>query len=224
MPPQAPRQQGRGLLSRAGGGAPKSPFRRSSGDDAGEAPARPAPIASTRAGVEAPAIDLGPSARDPETGFVLSDRLEEVVARCVDHAYEAQEPCSVLYFRLDRHDAIVGQVGEQRMAELVREVTSLVNDFLKEGTDIPGRWGDDGFAILLPRTSSRIACNLAEQIRFTIGNLTFPGLSEKTTLSLGIAAYPEQAHSPQELLRYAREAAMETQQQGGDAIRVYAGG
>ncbi|MBM3465591.1 MAG: diguanylate cyclase, partial [Armatimonadetes bacterium] len=122
-----------------------------------------------------------------------------------------------------RHDDIVATAGEGRFNDIVKEITSLVNDFLKEGTDVPARWGEDGFAIILPRTSSRIACNLAEQLRFTIGNLSFPGVDGNTTLSLGIAAYPEQAHSPQELLRFAQEASQTSQSEGGNKFHVYEG-
>jgi diguanylate cyclase (GGDEF)-like protein len=210
----------RGLMSARTSGAAASPFRRraESGDSAAEAESGgPAPGGAPIT----PPLTLGESARDPLTGFILADYLDESVARAVERASQTQEPCSLLFFQLDRSAEIRAQLGDEKMDNVIKEITSLINDFLKEGTDLPARSGDDGFAIILPRTSSRIACNLAEQIRFTVGNLTFPGLQENTTLSLGIAAYPEQAHGPQELLSYAREASQQTQEHGGNALRVY---
>jgi diguanylate cyclase (GGDEF)-like protein len=182
-------------------------------------PSPAAAAAPATAAVPEP-LEIQSSDRDPQTGFVGTEVLLKALRRELERAQAGSDACSVLYFQLDRQGEITQAVGGERLASIQSEIASLVNDFLKEGTDIPGLW-NEGFVIVLPRTSSRIACNLAEQIRFTVSNLSFPGLSANSTISIGIAACPEHGDTAENLLDCARQASVAAEAAGGNSIQVF---
>ncbi len=167
----------------------------------------------------------GSSARSPEqidaAGFVLPVHILGVLDAEVNRALAANEPCSLVYCRLDQHEALEKQLGIQGFQGLLHNLSITILDFIKPETDIPGRLADDSFVIVLPRTSSRIASNLAEQVRLTLGSMLAPGIDTPPTVSVGIAAFPEHGNSAGEVLGCAKRAATAVQSRGGNGIQVY---
>lgn len=180
-------------------------------------PSAPSPSASGSAAPAPWTIDA--TDRDG-AGFVGAEVLGAALGREIERAQALQDACTVLYLRLDQHADISARLGAERLAAVEYEIASLINDFLKEGTDIPGRW-KEGLVIVLPKTASRIACNLAEQIRFTVSHLSFPDVNGNSTMSIGVAAYPEHAATAHELLECAAGASQQAEAEGGNAIKVH---
>ena len=148
------------------------------------------------------------------------DVFVTALTREIERAQAMNDACSVVFLKLDQSADISSRLGDERLASIHTEIASLVNDFLKEGTDRGGHCGD-GLAVMLPRTPSRIARNLADQISRTVSHLNFPDLNGASTLSIGIAACPEHGAEAQGVLDRAREACAQVASGGGNSIKVF---
>jgi diguanylate cyclase (GGDEF)-like protein len=80
----------------------------------------------------------------------------------------------------DTHGHLAGDVVLSKIAEVLAHQT--------RSTDIAGRWGGEEFLVVAPQTSLDKAAKLAEKLRSSVANTTFP-VSGRKTISLGVAAY-----------------------------------
>ena len=75
-------------------------------------------------------------------------------------------------------------------------------------TDIAARYGGDEFVVILPDTDLALAKRLGERIRKIICHHIFlrdEGLNERLGASIGVATYPSEAHTKEELIQLADE-------------------
>jgi len=160
-------------------------------------------------------------ATDPVSHFYTQSYFHYKLIQEMTQAYHQQKPCSVAFFAIDHLDVVENRRGKAKGEELIREIADTVNDFLREGSDLPGHYSEHSFSLILPRTSSKIALNLAEQIRQTIESMGMGEPEEPVRLSFGIASYPEQATSPGDLVQYGRKAMEQAQEAGGNQTVIY---
>jgi len=98
-------------------------------------------------------------------------------------------------------------------------VLKLVAGAMKENCrtyDIVARYGGDEFAVLAPETPKNGGCVLGERIvrAMTERSLSSPEIGHSVTLSIGVAAFPEDAESPEQLLQQADVALYAAKAQG----------
>ena len=96
------------------------------------------------------------------------------------------------------NDSLGSELGDSILEQFRDVVISLAGSAYRLGGDI--------FAALVPGTSAQGAVSLAEQLRETVTRTVHAPIGE-TTVSLGVAAYPESVVSAAELV-YGAEAAM----------------
>ena len=89
------------------------------------------------------------------------------------------------------------------MKETIRDV-----DFL-------GRYGGDEFISVLPETDSTFALEVADRMRKRIAAQT---TEARITLSIGIAAFPQDGNNKNTLIEIADDACYEAKQLGGDCV------
>ncbi|ABB13740.1 GGDEF domain protein [Carboxydothermus hydrogenoformans Z-2901] len=102
----------------------------------------------------------------------------------------------------------------------------VLNDFgrfLKDTlrrTDLSARYGGEEFVVLLPQTGKKEAYLLAERLREKVKErvLIFQGQKVKYTVSMGLAAYPEDAEEYRELLSLADKALYQAKNRGRDKV------
>jgi len=107
------------------------------------------------------------------------------------------------YFK-DINDTFGHQVGSKVLIELGHILKEIVREI-----DTVARYGGDEFTILLVETNAAGATVIANRLRDIVEKHTFQtqeGLSIRLTITIGIAAYPEQASSKEELLTAADKA------------------
>jgi diguanylate cyclase (GGDEF)-like protein len=117
----------------------------------------------------------------------------------------------------DRH-------GHPSGDEALRAFADILRSCLRDG-DVAARYGGEEFAVALPGIDEATALAVAERIRSrTQGTLISlaPGITDRITVSIGIASAPHQAHDRVTLLRLADEALYRAKAAGRNRV-VYAG-
>jgi diguanylate cyclase (GGDEF)-like protein len=112
-------------------------------------------------------------------------------------------------------------VGSHVLMEMAAVILSSVRD-----TDAVARYGGDEFVIVLPDTGIGLAGIVAERIREGIGRHHFTGgrrLRLSLTASFGVAAFPQHASSPQQLVACADTAMYEAKAANKDCVRFSTG-
>jgi len=143
--------------------------------------------------------------RDPLTGLAnrraLDERLGYEIARHTRHG----ESFAVLALDLDGFKAVNDRFGHDAGDEVLCETArALVGAVRAQDTVV--RLGGDEFVVLAPQTGEASAEYLVERVREALASVTagVNGLSA----SIGTAAFPADATTPEMLLAAADEAAM----------------
>ncbi len=123
--------------------------------------------------------------------------------------------CSLVMLDIDHFKSINDQYGHLMGDQVIRLVSEVVLDSLRE-VDVAGRYGGEEFGILLPETSVNDAYAVAERIRLKIAEHQF-SVSEKTiaiTSSFGVAEMQQDMEHYEEFLESADEALFVSKDKG----------
>jgi len=116
-------------------------------------------------------------------------------------------PLSLLMMDLDFFKKVNDAHGHQTGSFVLSEIGRLIMDNLRD-LDLSGRYGGEEFIALLIETNKHQAFSVAERLRKVIANHLFgyADKSIKVTISIGIAQYPEDGGTIEELVAKADEA------------------
>ncbi len=140
--------------------------------------------------------------RDPLTGVGNRRRLDETLAAAViEHAADGEE-LSVLALDLNGFKELNDQVGHDAGDALLRAVATTLVGACRPG-DTVVRQGGDEFCVVLPRTGAAAAAAMRDTLDAALAAMGegSPGVSTGT----GVATFPVDATTPDELLRVADE-------------------
>ncbi|MBM2837885.1 MAG: response regulator receiver modulated diguanylate cyclase [Deltaproteobacteria bacterium] len=113
-----------------------------------------------------------------------------------------------LFLDIDYFKSINDSYGHQIGSKVLIELGRILKEIVRE-IDTVARYGGDEFTILLVETNAAGATVIANRLRDIVEKhpfMTEEGLSIRLTITIGVAAYPEQASSKQELLTAADKA------------------
>ncbi|NIO17478.1 MAG: diguanylate cyclase, partial [Deltaproteobacteria bacterium] len=103
----------------------------------------------------------------------------------------------------------------------LQEVSDILKDSIRE-VDTVARIGSDEFGLILPGTGSNESLVVAERILGNVAGHTFNDdmyqRNQKMTVSIGLAAYPQDAYDGKDLLQKAESALNASQRLGGNRI------
>ena len=161
------------------------------------------------------------SITDGLTGVWNRRYLEMTLRKEIERAQRFGRPLSLLMLDIDRFKRVNDRHGHQRGDEVLIEVTRRVLGEIRTNIDVVGRYGGEEFVILLPETPSGGARVVAEKIRTAMRDQPFVRASEdplSVTVSVGIATYPEDGTTAEELLRRADTAMYRAKAEGRDRV------
>jgi diguanylate cyclase (GGDEF)-like protein len=131
---------------------------------------------------------------------------------------------AALFLDLDDFKRVNDAHGHLAGSHVLMEMAAVILSSIRD-TDAVARYGGDEFVIVLPDTHIELAGTVAQRIREKISQHHFTAgrnLSLSLTASFGVAAFPEHASSPQQLIACADTAMYEAKAANKNCIRFSA--
>lgn len=142
-------------------------------------------------------------------------RLQEEVSRT--ERYE--KTLSVVMTDLDRFKAINDTFGHTAGDQVLKAVGEYLNGSVRD-VDSVGRYGGEEFVMLLPETDKASAHRLSERLRKGIAAMKLDNLPH-ITISGGVATFPEDGRTVDELLQKADAALYAAKKRGRNRVVGY---
>ena len=161
------------------------------------------------------------SRTDELTGLPNRRELDRMFKTELGRAERSEAPLSVLMMDLDNFKRFNDQYGHLKGDSLLSEASHFLNLNLRP-TDIATRYGGEEFVVLLPDTSKRHAAALAERLRREFAEAC-QGADESNpwvTISIGVATWPEDGRTKDDLIRAADTALYSAKRAGRNRVRT----
>jgi diguanylate cyclase (GGDEF)-like protein len=128
---------------------------------------------------------------------------------------------SLLLLDIDQFKRFNDEYGHPQGDTVLRALGALMRSMSREG-DVPCRIGGEEFAFILPETQKSDAMAFAERMRRGVeGSIRAPDDSRPITISIGLAAFPDDGKSPEDLVRASDEALYESKHAGRNRVTAY---
>lgn len=162
--------------------------------------------------------------RDPLTNLLNRRRFHEDLERMLAESRRRNSPVGLLMLDLDGFKAINDTYGHHAGDEVLTTLANQVGGTVRRN-EMFFRLGGDEFAILAPDSGEIEMIGLARRVSSLIVDMRwlFGGQENRVTASLGIAIYPRDAHSAEELVARADHAMYQAKSSGRNAWVVYVG-
>ena len=158
--------------------------------------------------------------QDHLTGLLSKTRFDDEFEHCLEATADAERPLSVLMADIDSLKKINDAHGHLLGEFVVGEIGRIIGGLHEEEGRSATRFGGDEYQTVLPGLTKREAMEVAEEIRRRVQAHAFEqdDVAARTTLSLGVAAYPEDGTTREALTRAADEALYRAKRAGGNAV------
>ena len=143
---------------------------------------------------------------DPLTGLANRELFRETAVRQLELSRRHGLRLAVLYVDLDGFKQVNDRYGHDAGDRLLADVATRLRGALR-GSDLAARLGGDEFAVLLADADGmRAAAVAAKLVDVLAAPYAFEDGEREVSASIGVAAYPEEGASVEDLLRHADEA------------------
>jgi len=158
---------------------------------------------------------------DDLTGLVAKRRFDAAYIRGLDAARALRRSFAVLMLDLDQLKIINDTHGHPIGAHTISEVGRIIGRLVSEH-GLACRFGGDEFAAFLPGSDKAQAVAMGETVRKAIVDHHFEkdGVVIKPTVSVGVAAYPDDGRTAEVLLRCADEALYRAKRGGRNRVHT----
>jgi diguanylate cyclase (GGDEF)-like protein len=150
-------------------------------------------------------VDL--AVKDGLTGLFNRRYFNELIKTEMNRVRRAPAPLSLLMLDIDNFKNYNDTQGHPAGDELLKGVAKVLKSSVR-AVDMVCRYGGEEFVIILPQADKSVGKILAERIRVQV-NLYFP-----TTISIGVATYPDDAEEIEPLIQKADNALYQAKQSG----------
>ncbi|HZP95205.1 MAG TPA: diguanylate cyclase [Candidatus Limnocylindria bacterium] len=143
------------------------------------------------------------SVTDELTGAYNSRHVMQRLREEVESARRHDDHVSLLVVDGDCMKQVNDRYGHAEGNRLLVRLTETMRASLRTA-DVLARFGGDEFVVVLPRTGAKDALAAAERLRISVAGQRYRTLSGETidaTVSVGIASYPEDGRTADDLFR-----------------------
>ena len=155
--------------------------------------------------------------RDGLTGIHNRRYFELRILEELERTQRYESGMTVVMLDIDRFKDLNDEFGHLLGDEVLRQVSQAFAQQLRK-VDVLCRYGGEEFAVILPETAGENALGVAEKLRRAIAGWVFPGVARPVTVSAGIAEYPLQGTTRDQLVKAADEALYAAKQAGRNRV------
>jgi diguanylate cyclase (GGDEF)-like protein len=141
------------------------------------------------------------SIHDGLTGLYNFREFHRQLAEEVERSWRYGHSFSLLMLDIDHFKSVNDTFGHLAGDEVLRALATRIRQEVRPADRI-ARYGGEELVIILPETRASGALTMAERLRDTIASHPIslgPGQTVTLTVSIGVAAYPEDADSAERL-------------------------
>lgn len=162
------------------------------------------------------------SIRDALTGLFNRRFMEESLDRELQRATRKRRSLAVLFLDLDHFKQFNDTFGHDAGDAVLRRMAELFRQHFR-GDDVICRYGGEEFAIILPESSAIDAARRADLLRGEARRIEIRHRGQvlnPVTFSVGVAAFPENGVSADEILRAADQSLYQSKVNGTDRATI----
>ncbi len=162
------------------------------------------------------------AATDGLTGLYNHRTFQEKLKEELERARRFKHKVALVMFDIDHFKEFNDTYGHLKGDEMLQRVACIMTDNIRT-IDFAARYGGEEFALILPEVSYEGALVVAERIREKVEKhrLKINGQSVSVTISGGIAIYPDDATSREELIEKADKALYLSKRTGRNKISTF---
>jgi diguanylate cyclase (GGDEF)-like protein/PAS domain S-box-containing protein len=160
------------------------------------------------------------SIRDPLTELFNRRFMDETLEREMLRATRNSRPLAIIFVDIDHFKRINDEFGHAAGDHVLKSIADLLRTFFR-ACDVCCRFGGEEFAIILPDSSLQNAVVRANALRTEVKRFNMSHDSRSLgsiTVSLGVAAFPENGSDPAELLKTADRCLYQSKAAGRDVV------
>ena len=160
--------------------------------------------------------------RDHLTGLLSKERFDREFEHRLETMADEGRPLGVLMADIDSLKEVNDAHGHLLGEFVVGEIGRIIGAVHEEEGRSATRFGGDEYQCILPDLSREEAAEVAEEIRHSVETHVFEreGTTARTTISIGVACYPEDGTTRQELTHAADAALYRSKKAGGNTVSV----
>ena len=154
---------------------------------------------------------------DRESGLEKYGPFLEKMQASVAHAGEAREHVAVMILDIDNFKDALNTYGYDASRQLLKEMGGIVKSRLRDA-DAAARYGFDEFILLMADADLDRGVESARGLLEAIAESSFTKHGFKSTVSIGIAAFPQNGTDTEDLILNAKHALFEAQRGGRNTV------
>jgi diguanylate cyclase (GGDEF)-like protein len=165
------------------------------------------------------------SIHDPLTGLYNRRYMEETLETEIRRAERKEHSIGVIMLDIDHFKAFNDGFGHAAGDQMLRSIGALILSHLRAG-DIACRYGGEELLLILPEATAEAAAHRAEDLRVRAKKLEVTHMDTPlgpVTVSLGVAVFPGNGRTRDELLAAADASLYKAKQDGRDRVVVAVG-
>lgn len=162
------------------------------------------------------------SVSDGLTNLYNRRYLEQRLSKELSYARRFRKPLTVVMTDIDFFKKVNDTYGHQAGDQALRKVSEILGEELRD-YDVLARYGGEEFAIMLLATPRSKGASTAERLRQAVeqSEILYRGQRIPVTLSMGVAAFPEDAADADALIGLADKALYQAKERGRNQVCLY---